>query len=145
MMLDEYYDALNREITRNAANHSTGRALWDCPPAVPLSRQRAIVDRARAIARERGLLLPRRYLIAWREGRRDICAGAARFDFNTREAAIVLSVCAAPADLGRTALHELQHLSDFHAGVLERIDAVERELRADDFANRCLPLLVRML
>jgi hypothetical protein len=128
---DDFFD---EDILQAAIQSGTAARLIACPPAVPLPAQTRIVEGAIAEARRGGLRLPP-FALEWRDGRSEICAGAATWETASGRCAMFLSVNAWPDDLRLTALHELQHLADFGSGI--HYSRVESERRAIAFTARC--------
>jgi hypothetical protein len=118
-------DALAREVAE---------ALTQCPPLKPLARQRWILTQAIAWARQCGCMLPR-FTVHWRSGRPEISGGCVVSQPGHRGPyQLFLNANADPADLRRTAAHELKHLSDFASG--HTYSRLELERRAEAFASR---------
>jgi predicted SprT family Zn-dependent metalloprotease len=107
--------------------------LWYCPTAVPSARQATIYAFALNRARQAGLKLPA-FEVHWRRRLGPHIANGTAW-FNHNGIARVAFAADLPDDvLGRTVLHELQHLHDY--AFESHLTTRECERRAIDFTNR---------
>src|SRR5690348_2006341 len=118
------YTELTYAATSRNTEPSTVPQLIACAPTRPSVLHVRALRRAIDLARAHRLGWPR-FKVCWRAGTPDLAAGAVERDADGAFT-MYLSTLRTPEQVMRTALHELKHVADLHAGLPLSREALEQ-------------------